>query len=118
MPVYLSPQPRSPLARAAAAVVGALVLVGALMVGMVAFVVLLGVGLLGGAWFWFRTRHLRRALAEAAEAQAAAMNTTATRAGGEVIDAEYTVVVHQATSADPEANPDAEAGPGATRPGD
>ena len=96
MPVYLSPPPQSPLARAAAAVVGALLLVGTFMIGIVAFVVLLGIGLIGGAWFWFRTRHLRRALNEAAEAQA----TTQAESPADVIEAEYSVVTRREPSQD------------------
>ena len=84
MPVYLTPPPRSPVARAVAAVVGALVLIGSFMVGIVAFLILLGVSLVGGIWFWFRTRDLRRAMAEAADAQGTA--------SGEYIEAEYSVV--------------------------
>lgn len=115
MPVYLSPQPRSPLARAVTAIVGALLLVGAFMVGMVAFVVLLGVGLVGGAWAWFRTRHLRRAIAEAAEAQAAGTNQAGT---GEVIEAEYSVVIDSESSPRRETRADADRAGATTRPGD
>ncbi len=86
MPVYLSRPPQSPLARALAAVVGAVLLVGAFMVGIVAFLVMLGVGLVGGAWFWFRTRHLRRAMREG---QAAGRESPAPK---DAIEGEYTVV--------------------------
>ncbi len=88
MPVYLTPPPRSPLARAAAAVLGALALVGAFMVGAVAFLVLLGVALVGGAWVWFRTRDVRKTLREAAEANPGT-------AAGDAIEAEYTVVTRR-----------------------
>lgn len=101
MPVYLTPPPRSPLARALAAVVGALVLVGAFMVGMVAFVILLGVGLVGGAWVWFRTRHLRRAINEAAQAQATNGSVGSGEADGDTIDAEYVVIERREGDRDP-----------------
>lgn len=89
--MYLNSPPRSPLARFAAAVVGAALMVGAFMVGMVAFVVLLGVGAVMAAWFWFKTRDVRRAFREAQE-QAEADRPTA---DGDPIEAEYTVVTHR-----------------------
>lgn len=93
MPVYLTPPPRSPLARAVAAVLGMLALVGAFMIGAVAFVVLLGVTLVGGLWFWFRTRDVRKALREAAEAGERPP-------ADDVIDAEYTVVTRRPSDRD------------------
>jgi hypothetical protein len=96
--MYLNPPPRSPLARIAAAIVGAAVMVGAFMIGMVAFVVLLGVGAVMAIWFWFRTRDVRRAFREAAE-QAAAEDTTA---ASDPIEAEYTVVTHPNRESDSE----------------
>ncbi len=94
MPVYLSPPPRSPLARAAAAVIGAVAMVGAFMVGAAAFLVMLGIALVGGIWFWFRTRDVRRALREAASAEGNA------RPPGDTIEAEYTVVTRRETEQD------------------
>lgn len=87
MPVYLTPPPRSPLARALAAIVGAVLLVAAFMIGMVAFVVLLGVGLVTGAWLWFRTRHLRREIEAAASRR-----EDPSRDPGDAIEGEYSVV--------------------------
>ena len=66
-------------------------MVGAFMIGMVAFVILLGVGAVMAAWFWFRTRDVRRAFREAA-AQAEAPGPTA---GSAPIEAEYTVVTRE-----------------------
>ncbi len=89
--MYLNPPPQSPLARIAAAIVGAALMVGAFMIGMVAFVILLGVGAVMAAWFWFRTRDVRRAFREAAEQAGARAPTD----GSAPIEAEYTVVTRQ-----------------------
>ncbi len=89
MPVYLSPQPRGPVARAIATLIGALVLVGAFMLGMVAFLVMLGAGLLGGVWLWFRNWRMRRAGASTAGTSPHARPGAS---GGEVIEGEYSVV--------------------------
>ncbi len=89
MPVYLTPPPQTPLARALAAIVSALLLVGAFMIGMVAFLVMLGVGLLAGAWLWFRTWRLRRSL------DAAAPMASSRRAESGAIEGEYTVVTRE-----------------------
>lgn len=94
--MYLNSPPRSPLARIAAAIVGAAVMVGAFMIGMVAFVVLLGVGAVMAVWFWFRTRDVRRAFRDAAE-QAGAEDP---KAGSDAIEAEYTVVTHRVRETD------------------
>lgn len=96
--MYLNSPPRSPLARIAAAIAGAAVMVGAFMIGMVAFVVLLGVGAVMAAWFWFRTRDVRRAFREAAE-QAA---TEGRPVDSDPIEAEYTVVTHRERDSDGE----------------
>lgn len=91
MPVYLTPPPRSPLARALAAIVGAVLLVAAFMIGMVAFVVLLGVGLITGIWLWFRTRHLRREIEAAANRRADPSRDPSSNPG-DAIEGEYSVV--------------------------
>jgi hypothetical protein len=97
--MYLTPPPQSPLARIATAIVGAAIMVGAFMIGMVAFVILLGVGAVMALWFWFRTRDVRRAFREAAE-QTAAEGPAATPS--EPIEAEYTVVTHRDPEGDGE----------------
>jgi len=89
VPVYLSPPPRSPIARFLAALVGAVLLVGAFMVGMVAFLVLLGIGLVGAAWLWFRTWRLRRTLGETGAEGADVFRRDD---NGDAIEGEYTVV--------------------------
>ena len=94
--MYLNSPPRSPLARIAAAIVGTAVMVGAFMIGMVAFVVLLGVGAVMAIWFWFRTRDVGRAFREAAE-QAGAEDPPA---ASDAIEAEYTVVTHRVRETD------------------
>lgn len=67
------------------------------MVGMVAFVILLGVGAVMAAWFWFRTRAVRRAFREAAEqaaeqGAAGAPSGPAQQQASDPIEAEYTVI--------------------------
>ncbi len=98
MTMYLNPPPPGPLARIVAAIAGAALMVGAFMIGMVAFVVLLGVGAVMAIWFWFRTRDVRRAFREAAEQTAANSPATAS----EPIEAEYTVVSHRDQGRDSE----------------
>ncbi len=86
MPVYLSRPPSNPLTRLLAGVVGALVLVGAFMVGMVAILVVLGVGLVAGAWLWFQQwRATRSGVARGPE-------TPHRQQAGDTIEAEYTVI--------------------------
>lgn len=87
MPVYLSPPPRSPLARLAAAVVGVLLLIGAFMVGMVAFLVFLGVASLGALWLTWQRWKLGR---ESGSDSTATKRPT--RRDGDAIEGEYTVV--------------------------
>ncbi len=67
-------------------------MVGAFMIGMVAFVILLGVGAVMAAWFWFRTRDVRRALREAADAPGAGPPSAGS---ADAIEAEYTVVTRE-----------------------
>jgi hypothetical protein len=89
MPVYLTPPPGNPLTRALAAVVTVLFLVGAFMVGIVAFLVVLGVSLIAGLWLWFRNwRSLRQGATPRPDG-----TPRDTRPGaGEAIEGEYTVV--------------------------
>ncbi len=94
--MYLNPPPQSPLARLAAAIAATAVMIGAFMIGMFAFVILLGVGAIMAIWFWFRTRHVRRAFREAAE-QA---NAEAPGQASDVLEAEYTVVSHRDPKSD------------------
>lgn len=56
--------PRSFLGRVAAAVTGAVALIVALAFSVVAFAVVAVAAAVGGAWLWWKTRDLRRALRE------------------------------------------------------
>jgi len=89
MPYYISQTPMNPLSRVLAALVAALVLVGAFFFGLVVLALIVGVGLI--FWLglrlrmWWLRRHLPR-------------NEVTPDLGpkeGEVIDAEYTVVSKQ-----------------------
>jgi len=62
MPVYLIQPPKSPLARALGAIIGALFLIGAFMLGFVAFLVAIGFTVVAGIVVWFRSWQLRRSL--------------------------------------------------------
>lgn len=86
MPVYLTPPPGNPLTRALAAVVGLVMLIGAFMVGMVAFLIAIGVSVLAGTWLWIRTWRLRRQIKEELRAQPAAKRED------DAIEGEYRVV--------------------------
>jgi hypothetical protein len=59
--------PQGVLARALGFVAGALVLAGAFVFSMVLFALLLGAGLVAGAYLWWKTRALRRQLLDAAQ---------------------------------------------------
>jgi len=96
MPVYLTPPPGNPLTRALAAVVAALFLIGAFMIGMVAFLVALGISLIAGLWFWVKNW---RALSQVAkQTRAAGASRGAEHSGrpdsrgNDAIEGEYTVV--------------------------
>ncbi len=96
MPVYLTPPPGNPLTRALAAVVATLFLIGAFMIGMVAFLIALGISLLAGLWFWIKNW---RVLSEVAKQTRAAGTTHGAERPGrpagranDTIEGEYTVV--------------------------
>jgi len=65
-PGRVSGQPPGLLGRIASAVVMGALIVGALMFSAVLFAVLLAVGLGVWAWFWWKTRELRKAMREGA----------------------------------------------------
>ncbi|HEY5928979.1 MAG TPA: hypothetical protein VIU02_01580 [Burkholderiales bacterium] len=67
------------LRKLVAAVVGTLILIGAFMLSVVVLAAVAAVGLVGGAYLWWRTRELRKRLREHAQARPA---------GGRVIDGE------------------------------
>lgn len=93
MPVYLTPPPGNPLTRALAAVVAALFLVGAFMIGMVAFLVVLGISLIAGLWFWIKNwRALAGAARQTGASGSAEQPAKTARPANDSIEGEYTVV--------------------------
>lgn len=98
MPYYISPPPQNPLTRIITAIIAVLVLVGSLMIGMVALLVVAGVGLVAGLALWLRVAWVKHKLRKSGvdlnaglhESLKAGMNPQ--RESGDVIDAEYTVV--------------------------
>ena len=102
MPYYLNPPPQGPLTRLIASIVAVIVLIGAVMLGMVALLVIAGVALVAGLAIWLRVAWIKRQLRKGGvnlDVDRDAHKDT-TRESGHVIDAEYTVV------ADPENNKD------------
>ena len=86
MPFYLSQPPSNPLTRLLAALIGALVLLGAFMLGIVALAIVAGLG--AALWVAARLRigWIKRQLpARGQESPSEKRNT-------EIIEAEYTVV--------------------------
>ena len=70
-------------------IIATLALVGAVMLGMVAFLVIAGLALLAGAVIWLRVAWIKRRL----KRQGVTLGEGETRdTSGHVIDAEYTVV--------------------------
>jgi len=90
MPYYISPPPQSPLARIIAAIIATFVLVGAFMIGMVALLVVAGVGLIAGIAIWLRVAWIKRKLRQSGVDLN--VNADIPRESGHVIDAEYTVI--------------------------
>jgi len=86
MPYYISPPPQNPLARMLALIIAVFAMAGAFMIGMVAFMVVAGVGLISGLAIWLRVAWIKRKLGKS--------NTHPQQptASGEVLEAEYTVV--------------------------
>ncbi len=60
MPYYISPPPQNPLTRIFTAIIAVFALVGFLMLGMVALLVVAGVGLIGGLALWLRVAWIKR----------------------------------------------------------
>lgn len=88
MPYYISPPPSSPVARLIGAIVAVLATAGAIMLGLAAFLVILGVGLVLGVGLWLRVTWLRRRMRR----QDGDVKEQQTGHSDEVIEAEYTVV--------------------------
>lgn len=96
MTYYISPPPAGLLSRIIAAIVAACVLIGAFMVGVVALVIVAGVGLVLGIAIWLRVAWIKRQMRRSG-IDLGAHTQPDTNAGdspdpGRVIDAEYTVV--------------------------
>ena len=98
MPYYISPPPQGPLTRIFAAIIAVFVLVGSLMLGMVALLVVAGVGLIAGLILWLRVAWIKRRLQKSGVDFSA--NPQTQRQSGDVIDAEYTVVSVQENDKD------------------
>jgi len=95
MPYFISPPPQSTLARIIAGIIGIFALVGALMLGMAALLVVIGLGLIAGfaIWMrlaWIKRRWRKRGIDLGVKTHSSTANTT--KVSGQVIDAEYTVV--------------------------
>jgi len=90
MAYYLHPPPQGPLARIIAGIIAGFVLVGAVMLGMVAFLVIAGFVLVAGIVIWLRVAWIKRRLRK--EGIDLHERAAGPRDSGNVIDAEYTVV--------------------------
>ena len=90
MPFYINPPPQNPLVRFLAAIVAALTLAGAFMLGIVALAVVAGLGLLIWLGVWARTFWIRRQLGR--QAKSTPQGTTGASTDKQVIETEYTVI--------------------------
>lgn len=90
MPYYISPPPQNPLTRIIAAIIAVVTLAGALMLGMVALLVVAGLGLVAGLALWLRVSWIKHRLRKSGVDPSANLGTQ--EKSGDVIDAEYTVV--------------------------
>ena len=95
MPYYISPPPQNPFSRLITGIIAVLAIAGAFMIGMVALLVVVGVGLLAGIVIWIRVALIKRKLKKHGfninVGQQAASQQHGTHQG-QIIDAEYTVV--------------------------
>lgn len=89
MVYYISPPPQGPLARLVTGVIAVLVLVGALMLGVVAFLVIAALAIVAGIAIWLRVWWIKRRLEKEGFRPREASRS---EPSGHVIDAEYTVV--------------------------
>jgi len=90
MPYYISPPPQNPLTRIIAGIIAVFALAGALMLGMVALLVVAGVGLIAGLALWLRVAWIKRRLRKSGVDFSAGPGDQ--EKFGDVIEAEYTVV--------------------------
>ena len=98
MPYYISPPPQNPLTRIFAAIIAVFVLVGSLMLGMVALLVVAGVGLIAGLALWLRVAWIKHRMKKSGVDFGAKPQTQ--RQSADVIEAEYTVVSVQENDPD------------------
>ena len=95
MTQYINPPPQGPLTRIIAAIIAALMLVGAFMIGMVALLFIAGAGLIAGLAIWLRVIWIKRQLRKNGVNLDAGRNPSAANPAnktGHVIEAEYTVI--------------------------
>jgi len=95
MPYYISPPPQGPLTRIIAGILAVFTLIGAFMIGMVALLVIAGVGLIAGIAIWMRIAWVKRQLRKSGFGPGATINpsaATSAEQSSQVIDAEYTVI--------------------------
>ena len=78
----INPPPQSPLTRVIGGILAVITLIGAFMLGMVALLVVAGVGVIAGVAIWLRVAWIQHQIRKNA------VGTT----NNDVIDAEYTVV--------------------------
>jgi hypothetical protein len=90
MPIYISPPPQNPLTRIIAGIIAVFVLIGTFTIGMVAFLVVAGIGLIAGIALWLRISWIKHRLRKSGVDMGAGVDIP--RQSGHVIDAEYTVV--------------------------
>lgn len=90
MPIYISPPPQSPLTRIIAGIIAVFVLIGTLTIGMVAFLVVAGIGLIAGIALWLRISWIKHRLRKSGVDMGGGVDIP--QQSGHVIDAEYTVV--------------------------
>lgn len=92
-------QPGGPLGKIAAAIAGALALAAGLMFSLVFVVVIAVLGIAVWAYFWWKTRALRRHLrdqaAQAAQAPFGQPSAAGQQSDGDVIDGEAVRVVDE-----------------------
>ncbi len=95
MPYYISPPPQSPLTRVIAGIIAIFALIGAFMIGMIALLVIVGVGLVIGCAIWLRIAWIKHRLRKSGIDLGAGTNPSAadsSKGSGQVIEAEYTVI--------------------------
>lgn len=95
MPYYISPPPQNLFTRIIAGIIAVFALVGAFMIGVVALLLVVGVGLIAGFAIWLRVVLIRRRLQKSGidlGTNASPSATDSTKVSGQVIEAEYTVI--------------------------